>query len=168
MKWLMIIGFLIVAILGTVAGLYFSGTVKFPFLPSQRSEKAQPSPEVMQNPSPEQSTTLPQNQPKADQSQNINNTSSSMTQNQKNIIQSAAEKFKQQETLKLQREAKILSNMDPSDAAKIINNMDDSQAAKILSNMNNKEVSDILSELTSIDPKKATKLLNMMGASAGG
>ncbi|AEE13664.1 MgtE intracellular region [Thermodesulfobium narugense DSM 14796] len=168
MKWLMILGFLIIVIVGTAAGLYFSGTVKFPFLPSQKSEKNQSSPDIVQNQSSEKSTLLPQNQSKTEQSQNINNNSSSINQNQKNIIQTAAEKAKQQEELKLQREAKVLSNMDPSDAAKIIDNMDISLAAKILSYMNNKEASDILSELTSSDPKKATKLLNMMGASSGG
>jgi len=166
MKWVLILGLLIIVIVGVVAGLYFSGTVKFPFLPSRESKATQiESTSVSQSQIPQQTST-PMQTVSATQNNTGNNTS--INNSQKNIIQSAAEKVKQQETLKLQREAKILSNMDPSDAAKIIENMDENQAAKILSYMNSKETSDILSELTSSNPKKATRLLNMMGASPGG
>ncbi|MEO1783594.1 hypothetical protein V4762_00805 [Thermodesulfobium sp. 4217-1] len=167
MKWLMIVGFLIIAIIGTAAGLYFSGTVKFPFLPPQKSVKTQSeSANVSQNQTQQQTPSTIS--PALNASQNNANNSASITNSQKNIIQSAADKVKQQEVLKLQRDARVLSNMDPSDAAKIIENMDDTQAAKVLSYMDNKEASDVLSELTSSNPKKATKLLNMMGASPGG
>jgi flagellar motility protein MotE (MotC chaperone) len=167
MKWLMIIGFLIIAIIGIGAGLYFSGTVKFPFLPPQKSAKIQTeSASVSQSQTQQQTPTTIS--PAAGASQNNASSGAPITNSQKNIIQSAADKVKQQEVSKLQRDARILSNMDPSDAAKIIDNMDDTQAAKVLSYMDNKEASDVLSELTSSNPKKATKLLNMMGVSPGG
>lgn len=168
MKWLMIVGFLIIAIIGIAAGLYFSGTVKFPFLPSQTSVKTQPkSANVSQNQTQQQQVPTSIS-PAVGASQNNTSGGAVITNSQTNIIQSAADKVKQQEALKLQRDARVLSNMDPSDAAKIIDNMNDTQAAKVLSYMNNKEASDVLSELTSSNPKKATKLLNMMGASPGG